>query len=97
MLAELRETPAKVMQAELRVTPVREIRMAGKQRRLAEVNHLRPRGISNNLGSRGNISESRSMFSNLRMSVKAMTDMMMETRPWREPDTTEWMGRWDLG
>ena len=93
MPAELRETPAKVTQAELRVTPVREIRMAGKQRRLAEVNHLRPRGINNNPGRRGNISESRSMFSNLRMSVKAMTDMMMETRPWRELDTTEWMGR----
>ena len=89
MLAGLRETPAKVMQAGLRVTQVREIRMAGKQRRLAEVNHLRPRGISNNLGSRGSISESRSMFSNLRTSVKAMTDMMMETRPWRELDTTE--------
>ena len=89
MLAELRETPAQVMQAELRVTPVREIRMAGKQRRLAEVNHLRPRGISNNPGRRGNISESRSMFNNLRMSVKAMIDMMMEIRPWRELDTTE--------
>ena len=97
MLAELRETPAKVMQAELRVTPVREIRMAGKQRRLAEVNHLRPRGISNNPGRRGNISKSRSRCSNLRMLVKAMTDMMTETRPWREPDTTEWMGRWDPG
>ena len=97
MQAELGETPAKVMQAELRVTRVRGIRMAGKQRRLAEVNHLRPRGISNNPGRRSSISESRSMFSNLRMSVKAMTDMMMETRPWREPDTTEWMGRWDLG
>jgi hypothetical protein len=97
MLAELRETPAQAMRAELRVTLVREIRMAGKQRRLAEVNHLRPRGISNNPGRRGNISESRSMFSNLRMSVKAMTDTMMETRPWRELDTTEWMGRWDLG
>jgi hypothetical protein len=97
MLAELRETPAQAMRAELRVTPVREIRMAGKQRRLAEVNHLRPRGISYNLGRRGNISESRSMFSNLRTSVKAMTDMMMETRPWHELDTTEWMGRWDLG
>ena len=97
MQAELRETPAKVMQAELRVTPVREIRMAGKQRRLAEVNHLRPRGISNNPGRRGNISESRSMFSNLRMSVKAMTDTMMEIQPWRELDTIEWMGRWDLG
>ena len=71
--------------------------MAGKQRRLAEVNHLRPRGISNNLGRRGNISESRSMFSNLIMSVKVMTDTMMETRPWHELDTTEWMGRWDLG
>ena len=89
MLAELRETPAHAMQAGLRVTPVREIRMAGKQRRLAEVNHLRPRGISNNPGRRSNISKSRSMFSNLRISVKAMTDTMMETRPWREPDTTE--------
>ena len=97
MLAELRETPAQVMQAELRVTPVREIRMAGKQRRLAEVNHLSSRGISSNPGRRSSISKSRSMFSNLRMSVKAMTDMMMETRPWRELDTTEWMGRWDLG
>ena len=97
MLAGLRETQVRVMQAELRAIPVREIRMAGERRRLAEVNHLRPRGISNNLGSRGNISESRSMFSNLRTSVKAMTDMMMETRPWHELDTTEWMGRWDLG
>ena len=97
MLAELRETPATVMQAELGATSVREIRMAGKQRRLAEVNHLCPRGISNNPGHRSNISKSRSMFSNLRTSVKAMTDTMMETRPWREPDTTEWMGRWDLG
>ena len=50
MLAELRETPAKAMQAELGVTPVREIRMVGKQHRLAEVNHLRPRGIGNNPG-----------------------------------------------
>ena len=98
MLVELRETPAQVVQAELRVTPAwGEIRMAGKQRRLAVVNHLRPRGISNNPGRRGNISESRSMFSNLRTSVKAMTNTMMETRPWREPDTTEWMGRWDPG
>ena len=97
MLAELRETPAQVMQAELRVTRLRGIRMAGKQHRLAEVNHLRPRGISNNPGPRGSISESRSMSSNLRMSVKAMTDTMMETRPWRELGTTEWMGRWDLG
>ena len=97
MLAGLRETPAKVMQAELRVTTVREIRMAGKQRRLAEVNHLCPRSIGNNPGRRSSISESRSMYSNLGTSVKAMTDMMMETRPWREPDTTEWMGRWDLG
>ena len=97
MLAELRETPAQVMQAELRVTPVREIRMAGKQRRLAEVNHPRPRGISNNPGRRNSISQSQGMLSNLRMSVKAMTDTMMETRPWRELDTTEWMGRWDLG
>ena len=48
MLAELRETPAQVMQAELRVAPVREIRMAGEQRRLVEVNHLRPRSIGNN-------------------------------------------------
>ena len=97
MLAKLRETPAQAMPAELRVTPFREIRMAAKRHRLAEVNHLRPRGISNNLGRRGNISESRSLFSNLRMSVKAMTDMMMETRPWRELDTTEWMEHWDLG
>ena len=97
MLAELGETPAKLAQAELSLTLVGGIRMAGKQRRLAEVNHLRPRGISNNPGRRSSISESRSMFSNLRMSVKAMTDMMMETRPWRELDTTEWMGRWDLG
>ena len=97
MLAELRETPAKVVQAGLRVSPVRGIRMAGKQRRLAEVNHLRPRGISNNPGRRSSISKSRSMFSNLRMSVKAMIDMMMEIRPWRELDTTEWMGRCDLG
>ena len=97
MLAELRETPAQAMRAGLRVIPVREIRTAVKRHRLAEVNHLRPRGISNNLGSRGSISESRSMFSNLRTSVKAMTDMMMETRPWHELDTTEWTGRWDLG
>ena len=87
------ETPDQVMQAELKAVQLREIRTVGKQRRLAEVNHLRPRGISNNLGSRGSISESRSMFSNLRTSVKAMTDMMMETRPWREPVITEWMGR----
>ena len=85
------------MQAELRAVQLREIRTVGKQRRLAEANHLRPRSISNNPGRRSSISKSRSMFSNLRMSVKAMTDMMMETRPWRELDTTEWMGRWDLG
>ena len=97
MLAELRETSAKAMQAELGVTPARKIRMVGKQHRLAEVNHLRPRGISNNPGRRSSISKSQSMFSNLRMSVKAMTDTMMETRPWHELDTTEWMGRWDLG
>ena len=78
------------MLAELRVTPVREIRMAGKQRRLAEVNHLRPLGISNNPSRRSSISKSRSMFSNLRTSVKATTDTMMETQPWHELDTTEW-------
>ena len=91
------ETPAQVMQAELKAVQLREIRTVGKQRRLAEVNHLSPRGISSNPGRRSSISESRSMFSNLRMSVKAMTDMMMETRPWRELDPIEWMGRWDLG
>ena len=82
------ETPAQVMQAGLRAVQLREIRMVGKQRRLAEVNHLSPRGISSNPGRRSSISKSRSMFSNLRMSVKAMTDTMMETRPWRELDTT---------
>ena len=75
----------------------RSIRMAGVRHRLAEVNHLRPRGISNNPGRRNSISKSRSMFSNLRTSVKAMTDTMMEIQPWRELDTIEWMGRWDLG
>ena len=85
------------MLAGLGVTPAREIRMVGKQHRLAEVNHLCPRGISNNPGRRSSISQSRSMLSNLRTSVKAMTDTMMETQPWRELDTTEWMGRWDLG
>ena len=97
MLAELRETPTKAMQAELRATPVREIRMAGMRRRLAEVNHLRPRGISNNPGRRSSISKSRSMFSNLGMLIKAMIDMMMEIQPWRGLDITEWTGRWDLG
>ena len=97
MLAELRETPAKVMQAELRAIPVREIRMVGKRRRLAEANHLRPRGISNNPGRRSSISKSRSMLSNLGMLIKEMIDMMMEIRPWRGPDITEWTGHWDLG
>ena len=97
MLAELRATPAKVMQAELEVAPVKEIRMAGRQRRLAEVNHLRPRGISNNPGRKSSISKSRSMYSNLGMLIKAMIDMMMEIRPWRELDITEWTGHWDLG
>jgi hypothetical protein len=86
MLAELRATPAKVMQAELEVAPVRGIRMVGMQRRLAEVNHLRPRGISNNPGRKSSISKSRSMYSNLGMLIKAMIDMMMEIRPWRELD-----------
>jgi len=77
------------MLAELGATLVKAIRMAGTQHRLAEVNHLRPRGISSNPGRGSNISQSRSMISNLRTSVKAVTDMMMEIRPWRGPDMVE--------
>ena len=89
VLAEVRVTPAKVMRAELRATPDGGIRMAGMRRRLAEVNHLRNRGISNNPGRRSSISKSRSMCSNLGMSIKAMIDMTMEIQPWRELDITE--------
>ena len=89
------ETPAQVMQAELKAVQLREIRTVGKQRRLAEVNHLSPRGISSNPGRRSSIGKNRSMFRSRRASVEVATDMMMEIQPWSGLDSIEWMVHWE--
>jgi hypothetical protein len=86
------------MLAEAKATPIRAIRMSDLQLRLNEVNHLSIRGIrSSSLGHRSSTTRRRSMFSNRRISVKARTDMTMETRLWSEPDITELNVHWGLG